>query len=235
MLVDDVRIQNPCHEDWSAMDGAGARRYCGACERHVHDLSAMTESQARSLVQAAGATGERLCVRYSVTREGSIRFAPPPPPAPTLVQIRPRTATPRPPALARAGLAAALLAACTPHADDAPPCKPSIVGHDDAEMVGKLAAPELDPPPVMGEAPPIEPPIEPPPSPPQPEVTPVPMPLMGALAAPEPPQPPPEPTRQGEIEAVKMGDVAALPGFAPPPPPEVPVDHGVKMGKIAAH
>src|SRR5690606_21455964 len=108
-------------------------------------------------------------------------------------------APPRAPALARAGFAAALLAACTPHADDAPPCDPTISAADDDALVGKIAAPRprqpaIEPPPVMGEAPPAN--FVPPPPPPPPEVV---TPLMGALAEPQPPPPPPpDPTLQGE-------------------------------------
>ncbi|MEZ4450927.1 MAG: hypothetical protein R3B09_15710 [Nannocystaceae bacterium] len=232
MLVDDVRIQNPCHEDWSAMDGRGARRFCESCERHVHDLSAMSEDEARDLVGEAARSGERICVRYSVQTDGSIRFRTPPPPPPTLLQIRPRPAARRPASLARAGLAAALLAACTPHADDAPACDTSIVAPDERELVGKIAA---DPPPVeptiveaqprMGEVPP--PNFEPPPPPPAFDPVPSGDTFQGALIQP----------RIGDLEAPSAYEppppaAPPSPAFAPPPPP---VEHGVKMGKIAIH
>jgi len=41
MRSTNVEIVSPCHESWEAMQGEGARRYCGVCQKDVHDLSAM--------------------------------------------------------------------------------------------------------------------------------------------------------------------------------------------------
>jgi len=54
------------------MSGEGATRYCGKCQKPVHDLSARTEQQARVLLREHA--GKRLCVRYTKDAAGSLRF-----------------------------------------------------------------------------------------------------------------------------------------------------------------
>jgi hypothetical protein len=72
MKRDEARIQSPCHESWDDMTGDDARRYCGKCDKHVHNLSAMTEDEARSV-----AAQRNVCVRYSFNpRTRSIQHQP---------------------------------------------------------------------------------------------------------------------------------------------------------------
>jgi hypothetical protein len=61
MKRDEAPIQQPCSEDWNAMTGDDRKRFCGQCNKHVHDLSAMSESEARSVVAR-----KNVCVCYSV-------------------------------------------------------------------------------------------------------------------------------------------------------------------------
>jgi hypothetical protein len=72
MNRDTLRISEPCHADWSKMDGDEKKRFCGACSKHVHDLSAMTEPQATAVI----ATVEDPCVRYTANPDGTVRFKP---------------------------------------------------------------------------------------------------------------------------------------------------------------
>lgn len=65
-------IHQPCDENFEAMRGTVERRFCQACEHHVHDLSRLTEAEARALVRGPG----RVCVRYRVGPDGYIRFKP---------------------------------------------------------------------------------------------------------------------------------------------------------------
>ena len=65
----EVQIQSPCTASWAAMEGDDARRYCGRCDKHVHDLSAMTERAARAVVAQPN-----VCVRH-----GRSPPVPPPP------------------------------------------------------------------------------------------------------------------------------------------------------------
>lgn len=75
MLSRDVSIDNPCRVDWSSMTKREAsRRFCGECKKHVHDLSAMTENEARALL--SGPTTEGLCVRTFTDARGELVFRP---------------------------------------------------------------------------------------------------------------------------------------------------------------
>ncbi|MEZ4382137.1 MAG: hypothetical protein R3A79_12375 [Nannocystaceae bacterium] len=213
MKADDLPINSPCDEDWTAMRGDSERRFCDHCARHVHDLSAMTKTEASALLRSSG--GERLCVRYTLEPDGGIRFrAPAPAPAP-LVQLRARPPErQRPAALARAGVAAALLAACTPHTHEAPCADEPVVETREAIVQGELNEPTL-------------PEID---VPPPPVLEPTPLPHVEPLPQVETPPPlPPERVRMGEAP-VLMGDVAIEPDPEPPPPVE---PREVKMGKVA--
>ena len=70
MHQSEVPIPSPCAADWNAMTGDARKRYCATCAKHVHDLSAMTERQAR----ATAVPGS--CVRYAHDRFGRIRHLP---------------------------------------------------------------------------------------------------------------------------------------------------------------
>ena len=225
MKADDLTIREPCEEDWSAMTGDGPRRYCDACERSVHNLSEMTKPEADALLESR--TG-RLCVRYAINPDGSVRFRPQPTPTPALVQLRARP--PQEPrraaALARAAMAASLLAACTQHTHDDSPsgCLDGTIelieGHEVHEM-GELAEepPGVDP--TLAPLPPIEMPgvqvVPPPPPPPPPAVE-----LQGKLE-PRELEPPPTPPIAEPFPEL-MGDIAA--------PDPIVERHPVKMGKI---
>lgn len=70
----DLPINDPCHEDWDAMDGAAERRFCDICTKDVHNLSEMTRRGAESLLDAERAAGRRVCVRYRHNRSGRLLF-----------------------------------------------------------------------------------------------------------------------------------------------------------------
>jgi hypothetical protein len=68
-------IAHPCSESFAAMppDAQDPRtRFCGKCNKQVHDLSARTEAEARALFREAG--GARLCVRFARDGAGAVRF-----------------------------------------------------------------------------------------------------------------------------------------------------------------
>jgi hypothetical protein len=60
-LAQLARIDRPCPMRWSELRGGARRRYCDYCHKDVHNLSALTESQARELLTRR--EGE-LCCRY---------------------------------------------------------------------------------------------------------------------------------------------------------------------------
>ena len=80
------------------------KRYCERCREHVHDLSALTEPEARALLRSR----TDMCVSYELHADGTIRFAEPAFVVPIARLRRVRSA------VAPLGLAAAL-AACAPH------------------------------------------------------------------------------------------------------------------------
>ena len=41
-LLEQFTISNPCPMSWDDMDGDSRTRFCTACAKHVHDLSAVT-------------------------------------------------------------------------------------------------------------------------------------------------------------------------------------------------
>ena len=48
---ESLTVASPCPEDWSRMEGDEKRRYCGRCQLHVYNLSAMTTAEAAELVE----------------------------------------------------------------------------------------------------------------------------------------------------------------------------------------
>jgi hypothetical protein len=65
--LDQVRVTTPCDADWNAMRGDDASRFCEACGKHVHNLSAMTLADAERLV----ANEPRACVRFQRRADGT--------------------------------------------------------------------------------------------------------------------------------------------------------------------
>jgi hypothetical protein len=101
MRTHQLPIVAPCHEDWNAMDADDRGRFCQRCVKPVHDISAMSESEAQAFVRAHAGTS--VCVRYRRDPQGRIRFR-----------------------ATRAAVAAVALAACTPHG----PPPPAMQSHD---------------------------------------------------------------------------------------------------------
>lgn len=106
MRSGQLEITSPCHENWEAMDGGEERRFCGVCQKDVHNLSAMRHDEAQALLQERA--GERLCVRYTAESDGALRFRDL---VPTISLTR---------KIVRAAFAATMLAACTPYSDGKP-------------------------------------------------------------------------------------------------------------------
>jgi hypothetical protein len=71
-LLDSAMIATPCHEPWDTMKGDDKVRFCGSCEKHVYNLSAMTSVDAESLLEE---TGGNLCARFYRRPDGTILTA----------------------------------------------------------------------------------------------------------------------------------------------------------------
>ncbi len=230
MRTSQVQIDSPCHESWEAMDGDEERRFCGVCQKHVHNLSAMRHDEANELLKQSA--GDHLCVRYAAETDGTLRFR----------DLVPRGQLTR--KLLRTAFAASMLAACTPHGDDAPrglgevfieSQQANVVATPDGGCnytTGPFTTFHLPPGHALCQnAGPVEQAIVTPPEVPiVPEVPDVPVIAMGAMAMPEdlpPPQvvdPAPVP-RMGEAIAMpeaKDPFVPCDPKYAPPPPPQPP-------------
>jgi hypothetical protein len=65
-------IAEPCH----AFRPEPGASFCNKCEKHVHDLSAMTEREAERFLAAR--VGEQICVSYRTAKDGTILVRPEP-------------------------------------------------------------------------------------------------------------------------------------------------------------
>lgn len=105
MKADDIRIPEPCNEDWGRMTPEQRGRFCGACQKKVHDLSSMSEKEAKTVLESDA----DICVSYLSDKTGVVQFQPE-----RIVPIgrlfRRASST------AAAGLSLAL-AACAPHGE----------------------------------------------------------------------------------------------------------------------
>lgn len=70
-ILPDIHIKSPCMEDWDAMPGSEARRYCTICGDDVYELSEMSADEAAMLFSRRS---ERLCVRYAQRADGVPQF-----------------------------------------------------------------------------------------------------------------------------------------------------------------
>jgi hypothetical protein len=61
-----LQVVAPCHEDWDRMPGGDDIRFCGKCRQNVYNLSELTESQVRELVQGPA------CVRFFARGDGTV-------------------------------------------------------------------------------------------------------------------------------------------------------------------
>lgn len=74
-----LTLPEPCHVKWDTMHQQhpeAQRRYCDSCDKHVHDLSSMTKTEAMALLEAKDWD---ICVNYEVNEAGEMLFRPEPP------------------------------------------------------------------------------------------------------------------------------------------------------------
>ncbi len=115
MRSQDIQIPEPCHADWDGMRPEEKGRFCSSCSKKVHDLSAMTQDEAKDFLRRS-ACGD-VCVSYLHHEDGTLVFRQPAPrPAPVVPLARLRRPRSVAAAVAGAGVAMAL-AACAPHGE----------------------------------------------------------------------------------------------------------------------
>ncbi|MFL6468188.1 MAG: ankyrin repeat domain-containing protein [Pyrinomonadaceae bacterium] len=60
-LIDRIRVNEPCTQDWETMRGSKTVRFCDHCSKNVNNLSEMSRKDAVRMIRATGAD---ICVRY---------------------------------------------------------------------------------------------------------------------------------------------------------------------------
>lgn len=71
-MLESIRIASPCDARWDEMTGDDKSRFCGKCEKHVYNLSAMSREEAELLV--LDREGD-LCVRLYKRKDGTVLTA----------------------------------------------------------------------------------------------------------------------------------------------------------------
>jgi hypothetical protein len=66
-------VASPCDVPWSAMTGDDRMRFCKSCEKHVHNLAAMTEEEVEAFLFANA--DHSACVRVYERADGTILTA----------------------------------------------------------------------------------------------------------------------------------------------------------------
>jgi hypothetical protein len=67
-----LRIVSPCDQEGVEVEPTARDRHCAKCDRQVHNLSALSPSEAQRLL--AHAADERLCVQYVENERGEVVF-----------------------------------------------------------------------------------------------------------------------------------------------------------------
>jgi len=149
----DGPLDKPCSEPWTSMQGDERVRHCGACERDVYDLSAMTELEAE--VRLLNASDVTPCIRYARDLDGHV-----------VHRAAPRRYAPQHATAAAAALSVTLAASmvhatdrqpaqCIAYEQPAPAPPASAPPSSGAAMAPAAAPPSIPPiPPPLGGAPP---------------------------------------------------------------------------------
>jgi hypothetical protein len=64
-----LEIKSPCSADWNAMTGDDRKRLCAMCDKHVHNLSALTRREALEFAKKSDGSE---CIGYSLRADGSM-------------------------------------------------------------------------------------------------------------------------------------------------------------------
>jgi hypothetical protein len=67
--LEDITFTFRCQETWTDMAGSDTLRHCGHCDKDVYDLSALTRTDAETLLQK---TRGKICVRMYRTADGRV-------------------------------------------------------------------------------------------------------------------------------------------------------------------
>lgn len=64
-----LSVEEPCSQSWDSMKGTDVVRHCRECNLNVYNITAMTSSQAKELINK---TEDRLCVRFFKRADGTV-------------------------------------------------------------------------------------------------------------------------------------------------------------------
>ena len=68
-ILKNIRIASPCDVPWASMQGDDRTRFCGACEKRVHNLVGMSEAEIAALFDAQG---DDLCITLYQRHDGTL-------------------------------------------------------------------------------------------------------------------------------------------------------------------
>jgi hypothetical protein len=71
-FLDTLRIASPCHERWDDMIGDHRTRFCGKCQKNVHNVSEMTRDEAEAFLASVASSA---CVRMYQRTDGTVLTA----------------------------------------------------------------------------------------------------------------------------------------------------------------
>ncbi len=71
-ILEDVTVATPCDASWAEMEGDSDTRFCGRCEKYVHNLSMMSRKEAEAVLTAATAERREMCVRLWRRLDGTV-------------------------------------------------------------------------------------------------------------------------------------------------------------------
>lgn len=71
-LLNAIQIPKPCTANWTEMIGDEYARFCGICEKHVYNLSALSAEDAANLMREKEG---KLCVRLYRRLDGTVMTA----------------------------------------------------------------------------------------------------------------------------------------------------------------
>lgn len=68
VVLEQVRIESPCMQSWKGMTGGDQKRFCTSCDKHVHDLTALSRAEGEKLL----AGSEHVCIRMTCDSKGRV-------------------------------------------------------------------------------------------------------------------------------------------------------------------
>lgn len=71
-FLDTLKIASPCHEKWEDMVGDERTRYCGKCQKDVHNISALARAEAEAFLESVASS---VCVRMYKRSDGTVLTA----------------------------------------------------------------------------------------------------------------------------------------------------------------